>query len=296
MTASHRPLAPLALALAAACAIGGCDQEPGSTMDYEAVVHVEIGTLTKVPFVAKALKESTVDGDVDLSVCRDALLSADALTVGTGNRTFELYLSGTLDKTAVDTCHAALEDAHRKSHGKADAKSTKKVEVHWLSPTLFAIVGAEGTPPVPSKARLQSLLANDPTPTTANPSALWVVARDDEGKKDVSHVEAWADVTKGLDLHADVEFDSITDATKIYGQAMLGLSALKAAGELGDMSDAVSLSHGGDTLTVEVHATRKQLEGLATKISSEHSKGPHRKHGGDSHGVSIRIGTSEDAD
>ncbi len=293
MTASHLRLAPLALA--AACAIGGCDQEPGSTMDYEAVVHVELGTLTKVPFVAKALADANVagDGHVELGVCRDALLSADALTIGTGNQTFELYLSGALDKKAVDACHTAIEAA--KKEGKAGAKPSKTTtKVQWLSPTLFAIVGAEGKPPVPSQARLESLLANDPTPATANRSALWVVARDDGGKKDVAHVEAWADVSKGLDLHADVEFDSITDATKVYGQAMLGLSALEASGELGDLSDAIALSHGGDTLSVDVHATKKQLEQLATKISAERKEGPSRKHGGDSSGVSIRISTTED--
>lgn len=291
MTVSHVRLAPLALA--AACALAGCDQDSGSTMDYEAVVHVEVAEITKVPFVAKAIADSSMHGDTDLESCRDAVLSADALTVGTGNGAFELYLTGALDKAAIDDCQAAIESAKVERSGDASKMTTK---THWISPTVFAVVGAEGTLPVPSEVRLDGLRANDPTPTTAAPSELWVVARDDAGKKQVSHVQAWADMSKGIDAHVDVEFDSVTDATKIYGQAMLGLSALRASGEIGDFGDAIALSHGGDTLTVDVHATKKQLDKIATKIQADKAAhGPSREKTGKS-GLRIEIGTGKDAD
>jgi hypothetical protein len=286
-------LAPLALA-ALTCALGGCDSEPGSTLDYEAVAHVEIQDLAKAPWIASALKAKPTGDAAEFAVCQDALLSAESLTVGTGNHAFELYLQGSLDRTAIDGCVDALEEAKRKAPA---AKTKMQTRTKWLAADLFAISGAEGTAPTPSAARLESLLASDPTPA-ATPSSAWLVARDDEGKESIAHVEAWADVAKGLDAHVDVEFDSTAEATKIYGQAMLGMTAMRASGEAKELLDAVKLSSGGDTLTLDVHATAKQLATVGAKISAnasttEGDAAPTRKPSDSGHSFQISIGTSD---
>lgn len=248
------PTPSLALGL---CLLGlvaaGCDSDTSSPADYRIVAHADIGALKAAPWIADAMKGDKIDLSGDLGACAPLVLDATAVTLGVNEDAFEVYVEGKFTAKQATACADHVATTLVKKGAKAD----EKVETAQLGDGLFAVYRGAFKP---SRTRLKGLVAADPTP--AGKQALWVVAHDDANKGEVEHVEAWATAGKGLDAHVEVHFDSAKAAAEIYGQAAMGLAALRLSDDMGDLAKAISVSSGGDTVTAEIHASNDLVRKL----------------------------------
>lgn len=249
------PTAPKLLALVAGLvtsALAGCDSDAATSTDYRVVLHADVTALRASPLVAAALKDDALQIDGDLGACAELLRTATAVTVGADEGAFEVYVEGKFTAKAAKSCseHVATQLAAK------GAKTDARVDTTVVADGLFAV---HRGPAKPSRARMTSLRSADPSP---GKQAAWLVAHDDDDKDEVEHVEAWISAGKAIDAHLDVHFDSATAATEIYGQAAIGLTALRLSSEMGELAKAISVSSAGDTLTAEFHASNELVRKL----------------------------------
>lgn len=261
---SHASRAPLAaLATLTAALAGGCDADD-STLDYDAVAHVDLRAMKTSPWMIAAMGKGPVgpkiqiDGDLD-PACVEVLAQAEAMTVGTGGKKLELYVEGPRDSSVAQACIRSLKDLAK------DEAVTLKAQ--WLDDDLLAIAAGESPLPTPSRARLESLRAADPSATGGKTA--WWTAKNAAGKPGVEYVESWADVGKGLDAHVSVQFDSEAAAAKTHAEVSLGLTALRLSGEMSDLVSAIAVEAGGDTVTADVHASESQMKKLVASSKAK---------------------------
>lgn len=293
-----RPI--LALTLAALfIPLSACDADmPGaSDADYRAVGHLDLAAVKRTSWLKDALGDDALELP-GLDACGDVLRQAKAITFGAGEDAFEVYVRGPIDAAAANACGDQI-DAEMSTKARGSA-SEPTPEATMLADDLFVVFAGDLTP---SRSRLRSLLSVDPSPKGDQP--IWMVATADGKDDPVSHVQAWADPSKGLDAHVEVQFDDAAKASEVYGQAMLGLAALRLSDEAGALASAVDLDSSGDTVTAELHATPTQLEALM-KASTGKTKGKGKSGAsihagahagptpdGDGHSFRIQIGASE---
>ena len=287
MTTPARFLFASSLALAAPLATG-CDSESTeSAMDYHAVGHVDIAAARSAPWVQSALGTHAIDLPAELGACASLVSAATSVTAGVGADAYEVYVSGSFDSDDADACADLIEKKAAEHRSKRKGSKPKpKPNAVLLDKDLFAIYGGALAP---SRARMESLLASDPSPSG---SPIWAVAQDHGTKHDpIAAVQAWADTSKGLTAHVDVQFDSEAQATELYGKAMLGLTAMQLSGEASELAKTVSLSSRGDTLTADLHAPPKLLHKLIdakqAKVKATVDGGTGKEHGS----LSITLGT-----
>lgn len=253
------------LALGAALltvAATGCDSDTASPDNYRVVAHADVAALLASPLVADAMKKDKAELSAELGACGDLVATATGVTVGANEDAFELYVAGKFTAKQAKACtdHIAAELA--KDGG---ASADERVDTAQLGDGLFAVYRG---PAKPSRSRLAALHAADPSPARTK-QPMWFVAHDDANKGEVEHVEGWASMARGLDAHVEVHFDSATAAAEIYGQAALGLAAMRMSDEMGEFAKLVKVSSGGDTLTAEFHASNDVLR----KALADHKLG-----------------------
>lgn len=261
----------------------GCDSDATSASEYRVVAHADLSALARAPFVTDAMKKDAFQIGGDLGPCEALVRSASAVTLGADEGAFEIYIEGKFTAKAAAACRDHVAAELRTKGTKAD----ERFETTLVAEGLFAVHRGVAKP---SRARMTALLGADPSP---GKQALWMVAHDDDDKDEIEHIEAWASVAKGFDAHLTAHFDSAKAATELYGQAMLGLTALRLSGELGELAKAVSLSSGGDTITAELHASsdlvRKLMADASVRAKVDASRAPEQR-GDDDHGAfSIQI-------
>lgn len=283
------------LALTATLTLGSvaCDPDSGPVAgEFKVAGHVKLDEALGTSWIQAAIKADGGDLAKELKACADVLAQTKTVTFGAAENSFEVYLQGSIKEAAANAC-ADLIDAEvgKKSKsskkakpGKGSADKRPTPEAMMLGKNLFVVFGGNVTP---SPARLQHLLGMDPSPK-AQP--LWVVATSDVKDGPVAGVQGWADFKDGLDAHVAIRFDGATKASEIYGQAQLGLVALRMSGELGDMASAVNLATKDDTLNIEISATPKQLQTLfeAGKARAKVKHGKHGKHGSGSLHIEVK--------
>jgi hypothetical protein len=233
-------------------AAAGCDSDTASPANYRLVAHADVAALLASPLVADAMKKDKVDLSAELGPCGDLVTSATAVTVGANEDAFELYVAGKFTAKQSKACIDHIEAELAKDKG---ASADERVDTLQLGDGLFAVYRG---PAKPSRSRLAALHAADPSPARTKPP-MWFVAHDDANKGEVEHVEGWASMTRGVDAHVEIHFDSATAAAEVYGQAALGLAAMRMSDEMGELAKAVKVSSGGDTLTAEFHASNEVL-------------------------------------
>lgn len=274
----------------------GCDSDmAASPMDYRTVAHLELGTMGSTPWIKTVIDTKSLDLDGDLGPCADLVHTAKAVTIGHGEAGFELYVQGKFDATKADACTDHIEkmvDKHEKKSGEPKPDPEGVV----LAADLFAVYAGTMSP---SRKRLKSLLASDPSP---GGQSMWVVAQPDvkHGDNPVAYIQAWADTSKGLNAHAEVQMADETVATELYGKAMLGVTALQLSGEADEVAKGISLAHNGDTLTADFKAQPKILQKLFKDGASKRAKakgkgkgkgGPPHKRGDGEHSISFTFGS-----
>lgn len=284
--------APVCAVLLLATTLGtGCDTDEEDAMDLHAIVHIDVDAAKRAPWVAKELAGKDADIKKELGACADLYEDTDSITVGidgNGDHRGEIYFEGNFDATGLDACSDFIADQIKTK--ARDPKKGDKVKTQRFGDDVFVITFGDVKP---SKRRLDNLKAADPTP--AGGQTMWVVARDKDGKGPIDLVEGWGRIDTGLDLHAEVKFDDAAQATKIYGEAMLGLTALRLSGDAGFIADAVSASADGDTVTVDFAATPGMIEKVKTMGRAKAAA--HHGHGGSDHhddGIQIQIGVGND--
>ncbi len=275
--------APLALALSATV---GCDSEaPTSATDYRAIAHVDLDAAGSAPWVKKAIGTDSLDIGGDLGPCADIVDAATSVTVGHKEGEFEVYVTGKLEADKADACADHIEKMAKKS---SKHRSGDEPEAVILDDDLFAIY--HGT--TPSRARFETLLAADPSPSG---KPMWVVAQPDAKttKAPFSYVQAWADTAKGFNAHVDVQLKDETTATELYGKAMLGLAAVQMSGEADELVKGLKLSNRGDTLTADMHVSPKDMTSIISKgqAKAKARVEPHDGEGKGESSVTISIGT-----
>lgn len=267
----------------------GCDGEaPPSASDFRAIAHVDIAAVTSSPWVKDAMGSGSLDLDADLGACADMVRAAESVTVGANDDGFEVYVIGKFDASKANACSDFIDK--KVAEAKKKGKSMKmEPEAVLLDKDLFVVHGGAVTP---TDARLESLLDADPSPKG---TSMWVVAQPDakKSKEPVEYIRAWANVSKGFDAHAELQFKEESKATELYGKATLGLTALQLSGEAPELADAVKLGRAGDTLTADVHADTKTMKKL---VADKKKGGPRLKaaaeldEGEGENSISISIG------
>ncbi|MEX1362933.1 MAG: hypothetical protein AB1Z98_07395 [Nannocystaceae bacterium] len=279
-----RPLLSLT-ALLLAGSLAGCDAEaPGGAVDYRAIGHADLTSLTSAPWLASSLKDGNlaIAGD-DLGDCADVLQAARTVTFGASDDAFEVYVEGTFDAAAANACSDYLDA--KVATGKARGDGHPKPEAVLLAEGVFVVFGGDLTP---SRDRLESLLSNDPS----KGQPLWITAntrgKDPKATRPVERVVAWANPSKGLRAHAEVVFADEAKATELYGKATLGLVAMSMSDEVGELASAVDLDSSGKTITAEIALSSTQMKGLVTKAKAR----PPGHDGHEGHGLKVEVDTS----
>jgi hypothetical protein len=262
--------------------VTGCDTDSASAADYRIVAHADVGALLAAPWVAEAMKRDKIDLSGDLGPCVDLVTGASAITLGANDDAFEVYVEGKFTAKQSKACidHIEAETA------KKGASAGDKVDTIQLGDGLLAIYRG---PAKPSRSRLTALQAADPSPARTK-QPLWFVAHDDAKKGDVEHVEGWASTTKGFDAHVEVHFDSAAAAAEVYGQAALGLAAMRMSDEMGDLAKAIKVSNGGNSLNAEFHASHELIRKLVETRSVEGKVVSETGDGKPGASVSIELG------
>lgn len=245
----------------------GCDSDAASPANYRLVAHADVAALMASPLVADAMKKDKAELTAELGACGDLVSSATGVTVGANDDAFELYVAGKFTAKQAKACTDHIEAQIAKDGGAKDGggSADEHVDTAQLGDGLFAVYRG---PAKPSRSRLAALHAADPSPTRTK-QPMWFVAHDDANKGEVEHVEGWASMSRGLDAHVEVHFDSATAAAEIYGQAALGLAAMRMSDEMGELAKAVKVTSGGDTVTAEFHASTDVLR----KALADHKVG-----------------------
>jgi len=248
----------------------GCDGEaPPDASDFRAIGHIDISTVTASPWVKDAMGSGSLDLDADLGACAAMVRAAESVTVGANDDGFEVYVEGKFDTSKADACSDFIDG--KVAEAKKKGKSMKmEPEAVLLDKDLFVIHGGAVTP---TDARLESLLAADPSPSG---TSMWVIAQPDvkKSKQPVQYLRAWANLSKGFDAHAEVQFKDESKATELYGKATLGLAALQLSGEAPELTDGVKIDRAGDTLSADFHADTKTMKKL---VADKKKGGPRLK-------------------
>lgn len=242
-------------ALTAAAPLAACDAEVPEELDYQAVGHLDVVQLQKAAWIEQAITTAAIDSKSELGPCVDVLSGATAITFGAGEDTFEAYLRGTIDPTTANGCSDHLEAATQGEEGR-------QPEAVMLADDLFVVFAGDFTP---SEARLERMQAS--APAAGKPA--WLVTTVNEKDSPIKRLQAWATVNKGLDAHVDVQFNDGAKATEMYGQANLGLAAMRLSDDTGDLASMITLEQDGKKISADVRATPKQLEKMK-KLASEH--------------------------
>lgn len=291
MSTSRPFLALTALLLAGSA---GCDAEApggGGPIDYRAVGHVDIDAVKTAPWMKGALKDGKLEVHGELGACEDVVQKAKTVTFGAKEDAFEVYIGGSFGADEANACADFIDAKVAAEAGRLDGKP--KPEATLLAEGVFVVFGGGLTP---SRDRLEDLM--DADPSSGQP--MWVTANMTGKGKPVERFEAWADPTKGMKAHAEVVFADEAKASEIYGQAVLGLTAMRMSDEVGELASAVDLDSSGKSMTAEVSLSTAQMKTLVAKSQARHEahadfharhhggKGGHGKKGS---GVEIRIET-----
>lgn len=284
MTTKRTALTLSLLALAAPLA--ACDAEAPTDVDYRAIGHVDLGEVQKTPWIKKAMLDGKLDDNGELGPCGDVLRAAESITFGVGEDTFEAYIKGPIAANTANECSEFIDAKVAEETAKGrDHDDHPTPEATLVAEGVFAVFGGNLTP---STARLRHLEGS--APVSGKPA--WFTASIDDKESPVSHVEAWANFDKGLDAHVEAKFKDPAKAAELYGQATLGLVALRASGEMSELASVVDLDSNGDTITAEVHATPKQMEAFQAMSEKRHGHhGPHKK----GKAVQFKVGDAPDA-
>ncbi|MEM7156066.1 MAG: hypothetical protein AAF799_24650 [Myxococcota bacterium] len=286
MTTKRHALTLSLLVLAAP--LSACDAETPTDVDYRAIGHVDLAEVKKAPWMEKAMLDAKLDDKGELGACGDVLRQAESVTFGVGEDTFEAYIKGPIAANTANACSEFIDAKVAEETAKGDHDDHPTPEATLVADGVFAVFGGNLTP---STARLRQLEGS--APVSGKPA--WFTATIDEKDSPVSHVEAWANFDKGLDAHVEAQFKDPAKAAELYGQATLGLVALRASGEMGELASVVDLDSDGDTITAEVHATPKQME--AFKAMSEKRRGHHgHPHARKGSSVQFQVGDAPDGD
>lgn len=224
--------------------------------DHRGVGHVDIAALSSAPWAKEMLEDGALEVDGELGSCADVLRDASAITFGVQEQAFEVYLQGSFDAAEANACAELIDAKVAAAPEHLDGKPTP--EATLLADDVFVVFGGDLGP---SRDRLQALL--DADPSSGQP--LWVVADTSDTGKKVDHVALWADPSGGLEAHAALVFADEAEATELYGQAMLGLTALRLSDEVGELASAVSLSSSGAVITADLSLDTAQMETLVAK-------------------------------
>ena len=223
--------------------------------DYSAAGHIEIASVLATPWVKQAMATHDMELGAELDDCARVFEAAEAVTFGMKDEAFELYISGQLDIDAASACGDKID-------GDADEPSAAVV----LDADLFVIYRGELEP---SRARLNALLTLDPTPNKDQPIWLTGSALSFADKTPVEGVQIWANPAQGLEAHVQVDFQDAQTATELFGQATLGLTALRMSNDVGELASAVDLKSSGQTMTADIHVTQAQIESVLTEIATD---------------------------
>lgn len=247
--------------------------------DYTAVGHVEIARVRGVPWVADFMTKHHRDFDPMFESCAKVFHDAEAVTFGLADDRFEIYVTGDLDLDEASACGDKID---------VDRPASAIV----LDEDLFVLYRGDIEP---DRARLEGLLARDPEPNAKHPIWMTGSAVSLSHASPVEHVQMWADPSKGLDAQAKVVFADEAKAAEIYGQATLGLTALRMSEHASELASAVDLDSSGDTMTVEIHATEDQMTEVLTEvIVAGHAHHGHMPPGAKEHGVHVEFHTTTD--
>ena len=305
MTHDHRLALPFALTVC--CALVACDTEPVEDLDsveaaevpvveapaelatneadadagsaqFEAFGHVAVATVLATPWVEVAMKQHERQAPAEFEACARVFHGAEAITFGAHGESFEVYITGQLELDDASACGDMIDG------------SDEPVSAVVLDEDLFAVYRGELEP---SRERLQALSSHEPKAGAGQPIWLTASALSMSGHHTPADaIELWVDLAQGVDAHAQVEFRDEGSATEIFGQATLGLSALRMSDDVAGLASAVSLAQSGKAMTVDIHASAEQMQTVAIEMASE-AHADHGKHHGRSGGeVHFELRTS----
>lgn len=242
----------------------GCDNAPKQARHYDTVARIDLQAVRASDWAKALLKDGKMPKLVE--GCRDLLLRADAVTVGMGKGTTELYVEGATSASAMTTCVAHLT----KEQASTNEDGTKHAVKHEaLADDLHAIVVGPEPLPTTTRARHQALLDADPG---LGQRGIWLTARNAGKTSALSDIEMGLSTKDGLDGHVGLKFVEGTDAAAFAAQATVFLTAMRFSEETADVAKAVDLGVKGKTISIKVHATEAMVEAAIEAAGKDRPK------------------------